>query len=242
MVKRIYFPKIESTNNYAVENIENIEDRTVILADKQTRGKGRNGRYWLSEKNNLFVSLVLKPQFDFRQINTINALTHYTAVVLTRVFKKKYSIKAKIKWPNDLLANGKKIAGILIETVIKGNSLQGVIIGIGVNLNLEEKTLEKISQPATSLNVLLEKEINRDEFLDFLLKEFFLQYDELLKKGFLLIKEEYSLLNMVMGKLVKVVVFNKKYYGIAKGIDDKGQLILDCKDREEIINIGDIIC
>ncbi|MDZ7838932.1 MAG: hypothetical protein U5N58_13890 [Actinomycetota bacterium] len=120
--------------------------------------------------------------------------------------------------------------------------MQGVIIGIGVNLNLEEKSLEKISQPATSLNVLLEKEIDRDEFLDFLLKEFFVQYDELLQKGFLLIKEEYSVLNMVMGKLIKVVVFNKKYNGIAKGIDDKGQLILDCKGKKEIINIGDIIC
>ncbi|MDZ7838931.1 MAG: hypothetical protein U5N58_13885 [Actinomycetota bacterium] len=76
MVKRIYFPKIESTNNYAVENIENIEDRTVILADEQTKGKGRNWRYWVSEKDNLFASLVLKPQFDFCQIYTYLMHSH----------------------------------------------------------------------------------------------------------------------------------------------------------------------
>jgi len=180
MIKKIYFPKIGSTNDYAVENINDIEDKTVIFADIQTKGKGRNARHWVSEKNNLFASLVLKPQFNFKEKYTLNALTHYTAVVLARVFKKKYSLETKIKWPNDLVAEGKKIAGILIETVIEGCFLQGVIVGIGVNLNLEEKSLGKIDKPATSLNILLKREINRDEFLDFLLKEFFIQYDELL--------------------------------------------------------------
>jgi BirA family transcriptional regulator, biotin operon repressor / biotin---[acetyl-CoA-carboxylase] ligase len=242
MIRKIYLPEIESTNNYAVKNIEYIKDKTVIFADIQTKGKGRNGRHWFSERNNLFASLVLKPKFDLKDMYKLNALTHYTAVVLSRIFKKKYSIETKIKWPNDLQANGKKIAGILIETIIKGDFLQGIIIGIGVNLNLDEKSLKEINQPAISLNILLDREINRDEFLDFLLKEFFLQYNQLLKQGFLLIKEEYKLKSMVLGKSVKAVTTNKEYNGIAKEIDDKGQIILDCNNIEEIINIGDIIC
>ncbi len=242
MIKKIYLSEVESTNNYAMENIQEIEDKTVVFADIQSKGKGRNARNWVSEKNNLFASLVLKPRFDFQEKHTLNALAHYTAVVLARVFKKKYLIETKIKWPNDLLVDRKKIAGILIETIIQGYLLEAVIIGIGVNLNLGKGLLEKIDQPATSLNVLLKKEIDRDEFLDFLLKEFFLQYDELLEKGFLLIKEEYSLRNMFLGKMVEAAAFNKKYYGIAKEITDKGQLVLDCNGIEKIIDMGDIIC
>ena len=242
MIKKIYIPEIASTNDYASENIGSIEDKTVIFADVQTKGRGRNGRHWFSGKNNLSASLVLKPQLNFNNIHKISALVHYTAVVLTRVFKKNYSIETRIKWPNDLMASSKKIAGILIETVIKGDSLQGVIIGTGVNLNLDEKSLKKIDRPATSLNVFLGKEVSRDEFLDLFLKEFFLKYDELLIKGFSLIKEEYKLKSMTIGRAVKAAVLDKEYAGIAKDIDDIGQLILDCNNEEKIINTGDIIC
>ncbi|MBN2073889.1 MAG: biotin--[acetyl-CoA-carboxylase] ligase [Actinobacteria bacterium] len=242
MVKKIYFPEIASTNDYASENIGSIEDRTVIFADIQTKGRGRNGRHWFSGKNNLSASLILKPQLNFSQVYKVNALVHYTAVVLARVFKKEYSIETRIKWPNDLMAGFKKIAGILIETVITGESLQGVIIGTGVNLNLDEKSLKKIGRPATSLNVLLGKEVNRDEFLDLFLKEFFLQYDELLMQGFSLIKEEYKLKSMTLGRAVKAAISGKEYSGIAKDIDDMGQLVLDCNNEEKIINTGDITC
>ncbi len=240
--KKIHLPKTESTNDYALQNIESLEDKTIIFADFQTKGKGRNARTWVSKKNNLYTSFVLKPEYDFHKKNTLNALTQYSAVVLTRILKDQYAIEAKIKWPNDLLVDHKKIAGILIETVIQGDLLQGIVIGIGVNLNLDKKDLEKIDQPATSLNILLNKEIDRDAFLDFLLKEFFLGYDALLEKGFLLIKEEYILRNMFLGKMVKAVVFEKTYHGIAKKVDDEGQLVLDCNSKEEIISIGDIIC
>jgi len=242
VIKKITFTKIESTNKYALENIDKIGDKTVVIARIQTKGRGRNARNWVSKKNNLFASLVLKPQYKLEKEYTLNALTHYMAVVLARVFKKKYSIETKIKWPNDIIADGKKIAGILIETVIQGYFLQGVVIGVGVNLNMDRKSLETIDQPATSLNILLKRKINTDRFLDYLLEEFFTQYDELLKRGFLLIKEEYNRRNIVLGKMIEVDVFNKKYYGMVKEIDDKGQLVLNCNNTEKIISVGDIIC
>ncbi|MDD3520617.1 MAG: biotin--[acetyl-CoA-carboxylase] ligase [Actinomycetota bacterium] len=242
MIKKIYFSEIESTNDYAVKNIEHIQNKTVIIADVQTKGKGRNGRSWFSEKNNLLVSLVLKPQINSSDISGINTLVHYAAVILSRVFKKKYNLDTEIKWPNDLRADGRKIAGILTEAVIKGDCVQGIIIGIGVNLNMNEKTIKKINQPATSLNILTGVKINKDEFLDFFLNEFFLEYNKFLEQGFSLIEEEYKMLSMVLGKKVRVVVSDKEYCGIAKDIDNKGQLVLNCNDKEEIINIGDILC
>jgi BirA family transcriptional regulator, biotin operon repressor / biotin---[acetyl-CoA-carboxylase] ligase len=240
--KKIYLPVTTSTNDYALQNIRGLEDKTIIFADVQTKGKGRNARTWVSEKNNLFTSFVLKPKYDFHKKNTLHALTQYSAVVLTRVFQDKYLIEAKIKWPNDLFVGDKKIAGILTESVIQGDVLQGVVVGIGVNLNCGQDVLEKIDKPATSLHILAGREIERDAFLDFLLQEFFIQYDALLEKGFLLIREEYILKNMFLGKQVKAVVFDQTYCGIAEEIDEEGRLVLDCKGKKKIISIGDIIC
>jgi len=242
MIKKLYFSEIDSTNEYAVKNLNHLEDRTVISAGIQTKGRGRGGRSWYSREGNLFASLVLKPQADFCEICRLNAIVHYTAVILARVFKKKYGLDTNIKWPNDLLAEGKKISGILIETVIKGECLQGIIIGVGVNLNMSKEDFKMINQPATSLNLLSGIEINRDIFLDFFLEEFFLQYDEFLKKGFSLIKNDYKMLNMVLGKEVKVISSGREHCGIVKDIDDYGQLVLDCYNKEETINAGEIIC
>lgn len=240
MIKKIYFSTIESTNDYAIKNIEKLSDRSVIFADAQTKGKGRNGRFWLSEKNNLFMSLVLKPQICFDQLTGLTGFVHYTAVILARVLKKYYMVEALIKWPNDIIADKKKIAGILIEAVIKGASLKGIVLGLGVNLNMHEETLKKIDKPATSLNILTGSEINRDEFLDYFLEEFFFDYDKFLKQGFSLIKEEYSSLSMVLGKKVSITTSHKNYTGNALNIDEAGRLVLKSSGEVITINAGDI--
>lgn len=240
MIKKIYFSKIESTNDYAIKNIEELADRSVIFAEIQTKGKGRNGRLWYSEKNNLFASLILKPQLCFDELYKLTGFVHYAAVILTRVFKKHYNIKTLIKWPNDVFADGKKIAGILIETVIRGECLQGIVLGIGVNLNMSEESLKKIDKSATSLNILSGIEIKRDEFLEHFLEEFFLQYNKFLKQGFTLIKKEYSLLSMILGKKVNVISSGKKYIGDALNIDEKGRIVLKCSDKVIALNIGDV--
>ncbi len=240
--KKIHLKKVGSTNDFGLQNIDWLKDKTVIFADLQTKGKGRNERTWLSEKNNLFVSLLLKPEYDIKKRNTLNSLIHYSAVVLARVLDKKYSIKPKIKWPNDILVGGKKIAGILVESVVQGDCLQGVIVGIGVNLNCSQNQLEKIDKPATSLNLLLKKEISRDKFLEHLVGEFFSQYAELLENGFKLIKNEYISYNMFLDKNIEAVIFNQTYQGIAKKVDDAGCLVMDCMGKRKTISIGDIIC
>lgn len=242
MIKKLYFSEIDSTNEYAEKNLAEMEDRTVIYAGIQTKGRGRGGRSWYSSEGNLFASLILKPQADFCDICRLSAIIHYAAVILARVFKKNFKLDTNIKWPNDILADGKKIAGILIETVIKGECLQGVIIGVGVNLNMSKEDFRMINQPATSLNIVSGMKINRDRFLDYFLDEFFLQYEDFLSKGFSLIKNDYKRLSMVLGKEVKVIVSGKEYCGIAKDIDDYGQLVLDCYNKTEIINAGEIIC
>ena len=122
----IHFESIDSTNDYILKNIKYLKDKTVVFSDIQTKGKGRNNRIWYSpkyeNKYNLYVSILLLPDFKEKNIKLLQNLPHYNAVILHRVFLE-YGVRTKIKWPNDILFENKKIAGILCESVIIGDKI-----------------------------------------------------------------------------------------------------------------------
>ena len=240
-MKIIRLEEIESTNSYAKEHIAEFEDRTAIITKRQTAGRGRLNRSWVDlGENNLFLSIVLKPSETFNEIYP--NITQYLSVALCRVLET-YGLKTQIKWPNDVLIDGKKIAGILSETVMQGQKLNGIVLGIGVNLNSTQEKIDKIPDKiATSLNIETGKNIDTDEFLDKLLTEFFANYDEFLKKGFLYIKYDYINKNCFLNKNLRVQVFNKIKTGLAKEITDNGELVLLTEENKEtVLTIGDII-
>ena len=138
--------------------------------------------------------------------------------------------------------SSKKISGILTETVIQGNYLAGVILGIGVNLNSSLSSLSKIDQPAISLSVLLDKFIDKDEFLALFLEEFYLNYRSVLDLGFSHIRLDYLQRAMFLGKKTKIMIFDEFFEGKVIDIDDFGQLILETSEGLRSINIGDMIC
>ena len=160
-----------------------------------------------------------------------------------------YSIQPQIKWPNDVLLNGKKVCGILAESIIKGGKLKGIVLGIGVNLNASIDNLNEIDRPATSLNIELGKNINKKEFMQNLIDRFFANYDEFLQKGFVMIKDDYearSMLCVEKGKKnkenIKIAVFNIIKEGKFNGFDNNGNLLLLNKDGKlENINMGEIV-
>ncbi len=241
MVKIIQLEEVDSTNNYAKKNISNIEDKTAIITKKQTSGRGRLNRSWVDlGEENLFLSIVLKPSDTFKEIYP--NLTQYLSVALCKVIES-YGIKTQIKWPNDVLIEGKKIAGILSETVMQGQKLEGIVLGVGVNLNSNQEKIDAIpNKIATSLNIETGKTINLKEFLDKLLTEFFGHYDEFLQSGFLQIKNDYIKRNCFLEKELKVQVFNHIESGIAKAVNDLGELVLEDNNKREIVlTIGDII-
>lgn len=139
----IHLDEISSTNDYVKQNIQNLEDMSVIYTDRQTSGHGRLGRTWVDTgEENLFMTLVLKP---FKDLNPIYPnFTQYLSVILALVLEEEYNLKPQIKWPNDVLINGKKIAGILSEGTTKGTEFLGLALGLGVNLNTSVETLAKI--------------------------------------------------------------------------------------------------
>lgn len=232
---------VDSTNLWAKNNLKNLPDGTVVSADRQTKGRGRFNRLWVDlGDDNLFLSIVLKPSDDFK--NVYPNLTQYLSVVVTRILDD-YGIKSEIKWPNDVLVNGKKICGILSETVTQGNVLKGIVLGIGINLNSSADLLSKITdKEATSLNLELNgKNVDKYEFEQKLLDEFFASYDDFLHAGFPMIKEEYIRKACFINREINVQVFDEIKSGIAEKITDSGELVLDNKGKDLVLTMGDIL-
>lgn len=241
MVKVIQLEEVDSTNCYGKKHIDEFEDKTAIITKKQTSGRGRLNRSWVDlGEENLFLSIILKPSETFNEIYP--NLTQYLSVTLCKVIES-YGIQTQIKWPNDVLIDGKKIAGILSETVMQGQKLKGIVLGVGVNLNSNQEKINAIpNKIATSLNIETQKAIDLKEFLNKLLTEFFEHYDKFLQSGFLQIKDDYIKRNCFLGKELKVQVFNHMESGLAKAVNDLGELVLEDNNKREIVlTIGDII-
>ena len=153
-----------------------------------------------------------------------------------------YNVVPNIKWPNDIRINGKKISGILAEAVTSKDGLEGLILGFGVNLNCKQEDIDKIDQPATSLNLETGMEIDREIFINKVINKFCLRYNKFIEEGFLLIRDDYIRRAEFLNKTVTVRVFDKDLSGIAKDITENGALkIIDENNKEHVLLIGDIL-
>lgn len=242
-MKLLRFETIDSSNTYALKNFDELEDLTAVVADEQTAGRGRFDRTWVSDNcQNIYLSFVLKPE----KKEYIANLTQYLSVVTAKIIET-YNVKPQIKWPNDVLVNNKKICGILCESSLKNNKIQGVVLGIGINLNMPKNTIEeieKMGRPATSLNLKLGKKVDKEEFLEKLLKEFYQNYDKTVEHGFEFIKEDYKSRIEFLNKTVYLQLRDgaPKEAVVAKDIDNNGNLIvLDSQGVAKTVLSGDII-
>jgi BirA family biotin operon repressor/biotin-[acetyl-CoA-carboxylase] ligase len=235
------FEEIDSTNRYALDNLLQLPDRQIILAERQTRGYGRLGRIWVSESpGNIYMSLILKPGDAGDTPSNLSCLSLYMSVILCDLLTE-YSVDASIKWPNDVLVHGAKIAGLLGEAVFRGDRLMGYVLGCGVNLNMRMEDLGSIDQRATSLNLLTGKTVERSAFLDRLLQRFFSGYDQFLEKGFPSIRKAYEGRCSFLGKEVLVKSMTNEYRGTAKAFTARGELILErVEGGEQILSSGDV--
>ena len=236
----IELDEVTSTNLYAKTNLSDIADRTVVFAVKQTAGRGRFQRAWVDLGcGNIFMSIVLKPSNVFKPLYA--NVTQYLSVVLCKVLEE-YGLEPEIKWPNDVQITGKKIAGILSETVVQGQNFKGLILGAGVNLNAKQEDLSLIKdKEVTALNLELGKSVDKTGFLNKLLDKFFENYDEFLSNGFELIEKDYISRACFLGKEISVKGFDKTVYGVAKSINSEGELVLSQDNKEITVTMGDIL-
>ena len=239
-MKFVFLEEIDSTNKYVKENLEELADKTVVYANSQTAGRGRMQRVWNSNSGgNIYATIVLKPSIELKDV--YSNLTQYLSMVLAEIFEE-YNISPSIKWPNDVRINGKKISGILAESVIDKGELKGIVLGFGVNLNCKKEDLDKIDQPATSLNLETGMKIDREIFLKKVIDKFCLRYNKFIEEGFLLIREDYKKRAEFLNMPITVRVFDSEISGIAKDITDNGALkIVDKNNKEHVLLIGDIL-
>ena len=223
------FEVLPSTNLYACEHFDNLKDGQIVLAKTQTAGRGRKERIWLSQEGGLYFSLVVKPQ-NFK-IDFLGSLTQAMALSVCKTLKE-LGAPAVLKWPNDILCEGKKICGILSQAVFKDNKLAGVVIGVGVNIAQDKIDSPK---PAISLKMLGIKAKER-EVLESIIEKFSFYYPQVCLNGFRAIKEEFLNNFPFTNKEIKIVVDTQEICGICHGLDDKGQLLIDSK----VVNIGDM--
>ena len=236
----INLKEVDSTNKYAKENIEKFDDKTIISADTQTAGYGRFNRSWVDlGSENIYMTFVLKPSDEIRL--EYACLTQYLSVCLCE-YLLSFGLLPKIKWPNDVLINEKKVCGILAEAVIKGGKLKGIVLGIGINLNAKSQNLSEIDRPATALNLELGHVINKPLFISALIDVFFKDYDAFLKGGFNFIKQKYEEFSILQKSenILNVAVFNKVKTGYFKCFDSNGNLILLTDAGEENLNMGEL--
>lgn len=236
-----YFPELTSTNSVANqmvrENTDKIPEGTIVIADKQGAGKGRSGKKWFSPVGGVWFSVVLYPKVD---PSHISLMTLTAAVAVVKAINRLYSqININIKWPNDILINGRKVCGILTEMNTEGKKIKWIIVGVGINVNNCSYQLpEDISKGTISLKEVTGKSISRVKLIQHLCIELEKVYEVLKEKSYSAILEEWKSYNNIIGKEIKVNTGENIITGKAIDINEKGTLIIKTKIGEikEIIS------
>ncbi|MDI3518428.1 MAG: BirA family transcriptional regulator [Caldanaerobacter sp.] len=227
----IHKESLSSTNDMAKELAYKVPDGTVIVAEEQTKGRGRMGRSWFSEKSScILTSVILKPQI--RPENTV-ALTQVAALAVVKAIEEVCSVKTKIKWPNDIILNSKKVCGILTEMSSEIDVVNYIVIGIGINVNCTEFP-DDLKEKATSLQLELEKPVDRKKLLASLLNNLEIYYKKYEEKGFESLRPLILENSITIGKEVRVIYTDREIRGQAIAIDKEGKLVIKTEKGEEI--------
>jgi len=224
-----YFSKVTSTNDIAKKlAVKEAKEGTVVIAEVQSRGKGRLGRKWVSPKGGIWFSVILRPKVSPQEALK---LTFMTAAAVAKAIKKMFVLNAEVKWPNDVLLDGKKVCGILTEMSTRDDAVDFVVVGIGINANVNVDLFpEDLRSAVTSLKEEMAEEVELERFLRVLLEELEHHYKVFIRKEFDLILEEWRSLTKLLGAYVEVVSFEEKFEGWAIDVDSSGALIIRLRD------------
>jgi len=226
-----YFAELESTNSFAKEMAKEAEEGTVVIAESQKKGRGRLGRNWQSPKGGVNLSVILKPNIPLDHAARLTLMTGLAAANTIRSL----GLDARIKWPNDVLIKDKKVCGILTEVDAEMEQVDYIIIGIGINANVNVDDFPPgIRENATSLQKELGTEVNRVEFVQKLLYEIEQQYIKFKTQEFSAILSEWINLSDTIGKNVTIMTPSKMVEGKAIGITDTGAISVRTKDGKRV--------
>ena len=236
----LYFDTIDSTNTKAQELAEKgYPSGTLVVADKQESGKGRRGRSWVSPSGTgIFMTLMIKPDIN---PNNASMLTLVAALAVAKAITSVTGEEAMIKWPNDIVVNGKKVCGILTEMNAQFDYINHIVVGIGINVH-NESFSEEISQMASSLMIEAGgKRFHRAQIIAETMSYFEQYYDTFLKTQDLsALVREYDKLLVNRNKSVRVLDPKEPFDGKAMGITPKGELIVDTWESRKLVSSGEV--
>ena len=230
------YETIDSTNAQAKRLAEaSYGDGTLIVADHQEAGRGRRGRSWETPAGtNIAMSLLLKPEIN------PNMITLVAALAVSKAITQITGEPAPIKWPNDIVMNGKKVCGILTEMSAQFDYVNHIVVGIGINVNIESFP-EEIAETATSLRIETGKQISRAELIEAVWEQFETVYEVYLQTQDLrnLVKE-YDARLINMHRNVKVLDPKEPFEGRAMGITPRGELMVDTWESRKLVSSGEV--
>lgn len=235
----IYFDETDSTNTRAkLFGEEGMADGTLVVADCQNMGKGRRGRSFSSPSGqSIYMTFLLRPDIPPTKASMITILS---AMAVRNALKEVCGIDALIKWPNDIVADGKKICGILTEMSAELTKVNYVVVGIGINVN-NEKMPEDIESVAVSARMLTGKTQRRSLIIGSVCKWFGIYYDNFIDSLSLShIKEEYNKYLIHMDREVEIVKGNEKYRAKSLGLADDGELLIERDGKTETVMSGEV--
>lgn len=236
----VYYEEIDSTNTEMTRlATKGATHGTVVVAERQTAGKGRRGRIWVSPaEGNIYLSVLLRPQME---VNKAPMLTMVMAYSVAKALQKAGFESVQIKWPNDLILSGKKVCGILTEMQLQGSAIDHVVVGVGINVNSKAFS-EDLLDKATSLCLESGKVIQKEVLTSELLGIFWDTYAQFLEVGNLsFLQKEYNEMLVNCGKEVVVLEPGNEYTAQAVGMNQMGELIIRMEDgKEKTIFAGEV--
>lgn len=234
MHKYLHFDSIHSTNTYLKEHYKELSDGTVVYADHQTQGKGRLGRVWNDDSKSLVFSILLTENLD---ANRVSQLPLVAGACMAKTLEG-YNLAPQVKWPNDVLLNGRKACGILVEAV-SDPDLKAVIIGVGLNLN-DESFAPEIKDKAISLHQVTGKTYEKEEVLHLYMGCFdnlYQDYKDNNAQGSIDIINDHFYLK---DKEVYLNYYGEDLHAKVLGITQEGKLIIKSEKGEEEIDAGEV--
>jgi biotin-[acetyl-CoA-carboxylase] ligase BirA-like protein len=226
----LYFRSLTSTNDVAKQLASSgMKEGMIVLAESQSRGKGRLGRKWFSPEGGLWFSVILRPRIKPKHALKLTLLG---SVATVKTLNKLYEIGAEIKWPNDVLINRKKVCGVLTEASIKETNLSFAVLGFGINANLDPEAFpQHFRDTAATLKTQLGKKISREILLCKLLENVETCYDLFKNRKFETILDDWRKLSCFLGSYVRILDGQRSIEGTALDLDADGALIIRLRDQ-----------
>jgi len=241
--KVYYFDTIDSTQNYAIEiSKKKNENGSVVISQRQTAGRGRMNRKWITVKGGLSMSIILHPKFD---VSTTTLFPMAASLALATTIQKTMNIKPNVKWPNDVVIKGKKVAGMIVDASIESNLIESMVLGVGINFKVDIKHLEsQLKGTENFYGVASLLKANNSTTPLKMIQNFLSELEKiiaLLDRGETSkIIQKWEKISSTIGKKVSVKTNNGTITGLAKKINSDGSLNIVKNGKVQRLLVGDI--